>query len=185
MQLQYASVPRMMTICDAIPQYGTAQLLGNVHTRQEHSLSSIHIRCIRNMCETHPECTQETSMQVQNLMIKLQQDLINCHALFHPEHMQDACRTRLGCMRGVFWMRANIALELSCTVYIWSEFQVTDFVFMLPIYFLSKHTSCLKLFFKNVSQDYCNHLNSSHSFYLKVGSYSTYSSVQCSYSSKG
>ena len=57
--------------------------------------SRTHVRRIRNMREAHSECSWDASMQAQNLVIKLQQNLSNCHALFarhgtHPENMQDA-----------------------------------------------------------------------------------------------
>jgi len=68
--------------------------------------------------ETHLKCVWDGSVQVQNLVIKLQQDLINCHALFcHAGCVLNGCKIRQGCMTGTFHMRVNVTLELSCTIY--------------------------------------------------------------------
>jgi len=57
--------------------YGTAQLQGNICTRLERvqDASAMCVRCIKNVGETHLECTRDASVLVQNLVIKLQQDL--------------------------------------------------------------------------------------------------------------
>jgi len=54
-----------------------------------------------------PERAQYASVQAQNLAIKLLQDTRECHA---------PCRTRLKYVHDVSWTRANVTLELSCTV---------------------------------------------------------------------
>jgi len=55
---------------------------------------------IWNVCETLLERTRNTYVQAQNLTIKLQQDLCNCHAFFarygtHVRRVQKVCRTSL------------------------------------------------------------------------------------------
>ena len=89
--------------------------------------SRTHARHIQNACknvsgmhahEMHPKCVRDASVQVQNLGIKLQQDLINCHALFcHEGCILNVCGTCLGCITGTFQMRVNVILELSRTTY--------------------------------------------------------------------
>ena len=66
-----------------LPTFGTAQLQSNIQT------------CVDRM--------KDASVLTQNLMIKLQQDLINCHTIFarfgtHPECMWDVFRTCSGCI---------------------------------------------------------------------------------------
>jgi len=77
------------------------------------------------MHETRTECTKDAFVHAQNLEIKLQQVLINCHALFcqmldmprtHAGHVQNICRMLLGHVRGTFWTHVSFALHLSCTV---------------------------------------------------------------------
>ena len=57
--------------------YGTAQLQGNIRMCLERvkDMSRMRVRCVQNTFETCPERAWDTSVQVQNLMIKLQQDL--------------------------------------------------------------------------------------------------------------
>jgi len=64
-------------------------------------------------------------MQVQNFMIKLQQELPNCYALFCQMHV---CETRLERMQDASGTRAdasgthaNVNLELSCTILVVSK----------------------------------------------------------------
>ena len=66
--------------------------------------SKVTLAHVCNACKTHPNAhemhpqhMQDASVQAQNLVIKLHQDLINCNALFarhrtHPQKcVQDAC----------------------------------------------------------------------------------------------
>ena len=104
--------------------YGTAQLQGNIHTHLEHvqDVSRMCVRCVWNVCETHPEHARKTCpehaqdrfVQVQNFAIKLRLDLHNFHALFGQ--IQDTSRMRVRCVQDMSGMRANVTLELSCTV---------------------------------------------------------------------
>ena len=70
-----------------------------------------------NACKTRPERARDTSVQVQNLVIKLQQDFHNCHALFarhgmHKKCMQDASET---CARHVWDMCQHyLGAKLHC-----------------------------------------------------------------------
>ena len=73
------------------------------------------------MHNMHTECTLDAFVLAQNLTIKLQKDLINCHPFFTrqwtcPECMWDVSGMRLGCVRVAFQTSANITLELSCTI---------------------------------------------------------------------
>ena len=76
----------------------------------------MHLVCLQDAFETCPERAQDvyTSMQVQNLVIKLQQDLCNCHFLFHQ--MQDVSRMHPERVQDKSGTHANVILELSCTI---------------------------------------------------------------------
>ena len=72
------------------------------------------------------ECIQDASVQAQNLEIKLQQDLRDCHTLFCQiqdasrtcvGHVWDVCGTCLGHVQDAPGTCANVTLELNCTVY--------------------------------------------------------------------
>jgi len=81
--------------------YGAVQLQGNIYTHPE------HMQGVSRICAEH---AQDASVQAQNLSIKLQQDLINCYALFAkhgtcPEHVQDVSGTHV-----------NVTWELSWTI---------------------------------------------------------------------
>ena len=61
-----------------------------MHPESMQDTSRMRARCAWNVYDARVEQTQDTSVLVQNLTIKLQQYLINCHALFdrhwtHPE----------------------------------------------------------------------------------------------------
>jgi len=60
--------------------------------------------------EMRLERARDGSMQVQNHMIKLRKNLINCHTLFARHGMRPEC------MWDASGMHANVTLELSCTV---------------------------------------------------------------------
>jgi len=118
---------KFQVFCHRIRQYGTAQLQGNVCTRAG------CIWDVRKMC---PERAREASMQVQNLMIKLQQNVRKCHVLFRQtcetsrmcaRHVRNACRMHLECVQDASGMCANVTLELSCTIciYSFSQFSAT------------------------------------------------------------
>ena len=77
--------------------------------------------CIQNVHDMHTECARDAFMLAQNLAIKLQKDLINCHLLFTrqwtcPKRMWVVSGMCLGCVRVVFQTSVNITLELSCTI---------------------------------------------------------------------
>jgi len=58
--------------------YGTAQFQGNIRMRLERvkDMPRMCVRRVQNTFETCPERAWDASMQAQNLMIKLQQDLM-------------------------------------------------------------------------------------------------------------
>jgi len=99
------------------------QLSSKVSFAYVRNACKMHPKRVQNVSgtcahETHPKCVRDASVQVQSLRIKLQQDLINCHALFcHAGCVLNVCRTRLGCVTGAFQIRVNVTLELSCTIY--------------------------------------------------------------------
>ena len=87
-----------------------------IHLEHTPDTSGTHARYIRNVLKMCPERAWDASMQAQSLLIQLQQNLINCHALFcQMWYFRDTCRTCLG-VRGAFQTLSNITLELGCTV---------------------------------------------------------------------
>jgi len=76
--------------------YGTAQLQGNVHTRLKcmWDASKAHAGHIWDDSKTHPKHALDVSVQVQNAVIKLQQDVRECHILFRQ--IQDVSETHAG-----------------------------------------------------------------------------------------
>jgi len=62
--------------------------------------SKVTFARIRNTFKTHPEWAWDVSVQAQSLVIKLQQDLISCHTLFHLR--KDTSRTHAGCIWNVW-----------------------------------------------------------------------------------
>jgi len=69
-------------------------------------MSGMCARWVRNAYEMHIKRARDASVQVQNLAIKLQKDLINCHALFAKRGMslkrvQDASGTCPRCVLDV------------------------------------------------------------------------------------
>ena len=68
------------------------QLSSKVTFRWVWNTCKIHLECVQDASETSSEHTQDVSVQAQNLVIELQQNLCDCHALFYQT--QDTSRTR-------------------------------------------------------------------------------------------
>ena len=98
-------------------------------------------------------CSKDASMQAQNLTIKLQQDLINCHTLFH-QTCQNACgqNTSVTCER-----RAPVACKCylgaeqyrnkpTCNIYIYIYIYIYKYVKvgLVVVYALFKLTYCCR-----------------------------------------
>ena len=64
----------------------------------------------------HLEHARGKSMHAQNLAIKLQQDVCECHVPVLPDVgcIRNTRKTHMKYMQEVSGMRANITLELSC-----------------------------------------------------------------------
>ena len=75
-----------------------------------------NLECAQDASETQtcPEPIRDASVQIQNIVIKLQKDLCNYYALVCQ--MRDASRTRPGCVCNAGRMCTNVTSELSCTV---------------------------------------------------------------------
>jgi len=101
----------------SIRVYGTAQFQGNVRTRLEcmRGTSGTHAEPICNACRMRPEHAQDASVQVQNLAVKLQQDLGNSGMPFFAGHGM-----RPECMQYSSGMHAGHVWDM-CECYLGAE----------------------------------------------------------------